>query len=93
MVQELRKTVRRFDTSGEGSMLTGKLYCADCGGKMHYRRGTTRAGRDWRGIPNGKSNTHPQALTVGHITVPESRTERCAVPTPSKEDTVKQLIA
>ena len=39
MVQELRKTVRRIDTNGEGSLLTGKLYCADCGGKMHYRRG------------------------------------------------------
>ncbi len=54
LVQELRKTVRRVDTSGEGSLLTGKLYCADCGGKMHYRRSTTRAGRDWRGIPNGE---------------------------------------
>ena len=32
LVQELRKTVRRVDTSGEGSRLTGKLYCADCGG-------------------------------------------------------------
>ncbi len=53
-MQELRKTVRRVDTSGEGSLLTGKLYCADCGGKMHYRRSTTRAGRDWRGIPNGE---------------------------------------
>ena len=26
MVQELRKTVRRVDTSGEGSLLTGKLF-------------------------------------------------------------------
>lgn len=43
LVQELRKTVRRVDASGEGSLLTGKLYCADCGGKMHHRRSNGEA--------------------------------------------------
>ena len=32
MVQELRKTVRKPDIMGEANPLTGKLFCADCGG-------------------------------------------------------------
>lgn len=45
MVQELRKTVRKPDIMGEANPLTGKLFCADCGGKMYnhrHRRGRIR---------------------------------------------------
>lgn len=37
-VQELRKTVRRPDTSSPANPLTGKMYCADCGAKMYNHR-------------------------------------------------------
>ena len=92
MVQELRKTVRRFDTSGEGSMLTGKLYCADCGGKMHYRRGTTRAGRDWRGIPNGEVQHTSAGFNCGTYNSARKQNRKVCCSHSIKEDTVKQLI-
>ena len=38
LVQELRKTVRRTDTTGEANPLTGLLFCADCGAKMYNHR-------------------------------------------------------
>ena len=53
IVQELRKTVRRADSAGEVNPLTGKVFCADCGAKMHYYREGTRAGKNWKGIPDG----------------------------------------
>jgi len=41
LVQKLRETIRRKDNLGEANPLTGLLYCADCGSKMHnHRRGT-----------------------------------------------------
>ena len=92
MVQELRKTVRRIDTNGEGSLLTGKLYCADCGGKMHYRRGTTRAGRDWRGIPNGEVKRTSAGFNCGSYNSGRKQYKRICGSHSIKEDTVKQLI-
>ena len=92
MVQELRKTVRRFDTSGEGSMLTGKLYCADCGGKMHYRRGTTRAGRDWRGIPNGEVQYTSAGFNCSTYNSSRKQYKQVCCSHSIKEDTTKQLI-
>ena len=44
MVQELRKTKRRINTEGESNPFVGKIFCADCGGKMHYRNEGKRAG-------------------------------------------------
>ena len=38
LAQKLRKTPRRIDTFGEANPLTGLLYCADCGEKMHNHR-------------------------------------------------------
>ena len=63
MVQELRKTVRRIGKAGSGmpNPLTGKMICADCGARMHNQRETTRAGRDWRGLPNGKTRKNPDS--------------------------------
>ena len=92
LVQELRKTVRRFDTGGEGSMLTGKLYCADCGGKMHYRRGTTRAGRDWRGIPNGEVQHTSAGFNCSTYNSSRKQYKQVCCSHSIKEDTVKQLI-
>ena len=92
MVQELRKTVRRVDTSGEGSMLTGKLYCADCGGKMHYRRSTTRAKRDWRGIPNGGTERTSAGFNCGTYNSSRKQYKQVCFSHSIKEDTVKQLI-
>ena len=92
MVQELRKTVRRVDTNGEGSLLTGKLYCADCGGKMHYRRGTTRASRDWRGIPNGGTGRTSAGFNCGTYNSSRKKNKQVCCSHSIKEDTVKQLI-
>ncbi len=92
MVQELRKTVRRIDKSGEGSMLTGKLYCADCGGKMHYRRSTTKAGRDWRGIPNGKVLNTSAGFNCSSYSNGRKQCKQVCSSHSIKEDTVKQLI-
>ena len=92
MVQELRKTVRRVDTSGEGSMLTGKLYCADCGGKMHYRRSTTRAKRDWRGIPNGGTERTSAGFNCSTYNSSRKKYKQVCCSHSIKEDTVKQLI-
>ena len=92
MVQELRKTVRRVDTSGEGSLLTGKLYCADCGGKMHYRRSTTRAGRDWRGIPNGEVHRTSAGFNCSTYNSSRKKYKQVCCSHSIKEDTVKQLI-
>ena len=92
IVQELRKTVRRVDTGGEGSLLTGKLYCADCGGKMHYRRSTTRAGRDWRGIPNGEVQHTSAGFNCSTYNSSRKQYKQVCCSHSIKEDTVKQLI-
>ena len=92
LVQELRKTVRRVDASGEGSLLTGKLYCADCGGKMHYRRSTTRAGRDWRGIPNGEVQHTSAGFNCSTYNSSRKKYKQVCCSHSIKEDTVKQLI-
>jgi site-specific DNA recombinase len=92
MVQELRKTVRKVDVGGEGSLLTGKLYCADCGGKMHYRRGTTRAGRDWRGIPNGEVQHTSAGFNCSTYNSSRKQCRQICCSHSIKEDTVKQLI-
>jgi len=58
MVQELRKTVRKPDIMGEANPLTGKLFCADCGGKMYnHRHRTERIRKDM--YTNGKQRYIP----------------------------------
>ncbi|MBP5717883.1 MAG: recombinase family protein, partial [Abditibacteriota bacterium] len=54
LVQELRNTIRRADTSGEANPLTGLVFCADCGAKMYNHRGGGGQARNWLGKPNGK---------------------------------------
>ena len=65
MVQELRKTKRRIKTEGESNPFVGKIFCADCGGKMHYRNEGKRAGRKWRGLPDGSVRTTPACYNCG----------------------------
>lgn len=66
MVQELRKTKRRIKTEGESNLFVGKIFCADCGGKMHYRNEGKRAGRKWRGLPDGSVRTTPACYNCGN---------------------------
>lgn len=66
MVQELRKTKRRINTEGESNPFVGKIFCADCGGKMHYRNEGKRAGRNWRGLPDGSVRTTPACYNCGN---------------------------
>lgn len=66
MVQELRKTKRRINTEGESNPFVGKIFCADCGGKMHYRNEGKRAGRKWRGLPDGSVRTTPDCYNCGN---------------------------
>lgn len=66
MVQELRKTKRRINTEGESNPFVGKIFCADCGGKMYYRNEGKRAGRKWRGLPDGSVRTTPACYNCGN---------------------------
>ena len=66
MVQELRKTKRRIKTEGESNPFVGKIFCADCGGKMHYRNEGKRAGRKWRGLLDGSVRTTPACYNCGN---------------------------
>ena len=66
MVQELRKTKRRINTEGESNPFVGKIFCADCGGKMHYRNEGKRAGRNCRGLPDGSVRTTPACYNCGN---------------------------
>jgi site-specific DNA recombinase len=49
LVQQIRKTVHRTDSTDEANPLTGLVFCADCGAKMYNHRNKTKAQRDGRG--------------------------------------------
>ena len=38
LAQKLRKNVRKADSMGEPNVLTGRVYCADCGAPMYNHR-------------------------------------------------------
>ena len=92
LVQELRKTVRRHDTGGESNPLTGKLLCADCGGKMHYRRAGRRAGKDYRGMPNGKVHLNPASFYCGTYNNSKKINDRKCSAHTVQEKAVRQII-
>ncbi len=92
LVQELRKTVRRINTDGESSPLTGKLFCADCGSKMYYRRAGERAGRDWRGLPNGEVRKTPACFNCGTYNSSRKQNDKKCSSHCIQEDAVKQLL-
>lgn len=76
MVQELRKTKRRINTEGESNPFVGKIFCADCGGKMHYRNEGKRAGRKWRGLPDGSVRTTPACYNCGNYNNSHDQSEK-----------------
>jgi len=49
LVQKIRQTVHRTDSTDEANPLTGLLYCADCGAKMYNQKNKPKAQRDGRG--------------------------------------------
>ncbi len=50
LAQQIRKTVKRTDTTGEANPLTGLVFCADCGAKMYNHRKKSFAEKEGRGI-------------------------------------------
>ena len=48
LVQQIRKTVHRTDSTDEANPLTGLLYCADCGAKMYNQKNKPKAQREGR---------------------------------------------
>ena len=58
LAQHVRKTVRRTDTTGMANPLTGLMFCADCGAKMHNHREGARALKEgWQ--PDPVSGLYP----------------------------------
>lgn len=49
LVQQIRKTVHRTDSTDGANPLTGLLYCADCGAKMYNQRNEPKAQQEGRG--------------------------------------------
>ena len=92
LVQELRKTVRRISTDGEGSPLTGKLFCADCGGKMHYRRAGKRAGRNWRELPDGTVRETPASFNCSTYNSSRKQNDKRCSSHCIQENAVKRLL-
>ena len=54
-VQELRKNKRRFTRSGNTSMFSGLMYCADCGAKLYYANNTRKPSQSHFVCSNYKS--------------------------------------
>lgn len=48
LAQQVKRTVRRTDSTGVANPLTGLVYCADCGNKMSNHKGVARALREGR---------------------------------------------
>ena len=61
LAQQVKRTVRRTDTTGVANPFTGLVFCADCGAKMYNHRGrhTKSDGREYG------SDTYIPPLTNG----------------------------
>ena len=92
MVQELRKTKRRINTEGESNPFVGKIFCADCGGKMHYRNEGKRAGRKWRGLPDGSVRTTPACYNCGNYNNSHDQSEKVCCSHNIQAKVVDQLV-
>lgn len=73
LAQQIKRTRRRTDTTGEPNPLTGLLFCADCGAKMHNHRGKALADKENRGrdpisglYPYDHYNCSTYSLTFTH---------------------------
>ena len=80
IAQELRKTARRRNPkTNEPYPLTGKLFCAECGGKMSHHHGGTRKARNWLGIPTGETKpVSPSYNCHTYITMAKRYENRCS---------------
>ena len=92
MVQELRKTKRRINTEGETNPFVGKIFCADCGGKMHYRNEGKRAGRNWRGLPDGSVRTTPACYNCGNYNNSHDQSEKVCCSHNIQAKVIDQLV-
>ncbi|MEE1057426.1 MAG: recombinase family protein [Acutalibacteraceae bacterium] len=50
LAQQVRKTIKRTDSTGQVNPFTGLVYCADCGEKMYNHRGRAQANKENRGV-------------------------------------------
>lgn len=73
-VQEIRKHKRRATATGKISIFTGKVFCADCGAKLHYCTANAfNANQDFFVCANYRSNTgtctghYIRAVTLNRI--------------------------
>lgn len=79
MVQKIRKNVRRYpDGWGETALLTGLIYCADCGGKMYVHR-----------MNNGKREPHYTCSQYSKVPIGTKCTTQHRV----KEEAITTLIS
>lgn len=92
MVQELRKTKRRINTEGESNPFVGKIFCADCGGKMHYRNEGKRAGRNRRGLPDGSVRTTPACYNCGNYNNSHDQSEKVCCSHNIQAKVIDQLV-
>ena len=92
MVQELRKTKRRINTEGESNPFVGKIFCADCGGKMHYRNERKRAGRNWRGLPDGSVRTTQACYNCGNYNNSHDQSEKVCCSHNIQAKVIDQLV-
>ena len=50
LAQQIRKTVKRTDSTGTANPLTGLVFCADCGSKMYNHRKKSFSEKEGHGI-------------------------------------------
>ena len=56
LAQKLRQNVRKADPMGEPNVLTGKIYCADCGAPMYNHRQLRKRGvKEYTILPKANS--------------------------------------
>ena len=70
LAQQVKRTVRRTDTTGVANPLTGLVFCADCGAKMYNHRGI-RKKADGKEYPSDFYNCSTYCLTI------ERETKQC----------------
>ena len=70
LAQQVKRTVRRTDTTGVANPLTGLVFCADCGAKMYNHRGI-RKKANGKEYPSDFYNCSTYCLTI------ERETKQC----------------
>ena len=70
LAQQVKRTVRRTDTTGVANPFTGLVFCADCGAKMYNHRGI-RKKANGKEYPSDFYNCSTYCLTI------ERETKQC----------------